>query len=259
MWCLKGRRLQKGAAHEGADAGLPKGRRIAEVIRWAWGYMYTKSQPRTGHTRGKGDETRPGKNTADENNTRSHTPSGRRGRQSLTRTRPSPPSVLYKRKPRLKCSKCSTMHPRRLRTDTIDDSPDRSGERAKQRSCAERKTALRYSADRRAVRRARALSVRPARWGASHCKTPERSDSCSVLFLSSDRSRHPPCTPSFVTRGALRFVTSSVGVARCAFICEVRQSMKPARLFSAHRSPALRSRCEKNPAHYAAFFSFSSS
>ena len=256
MWCLKGRRLQKGAAHEGADAGLPKGRRIAEVIRWAWGYMYTKSQPRTGHTRGKGDETRPGKNTADENNTRSHTPSGRRGRQSLTRTRPSPPSVLYKRKPRLKCSKCSTMHPRRLRTDTIDDSPDRSGERAKQRSCAERKTALRYSADRRAVRRARALSVRPARWGASHCKTPERSDSCSVLFLSSDRSRHPPCTPSFVTRGALRFVTSSVGVARCAFICEVTKHEACKALFSTPFPCAAKSLRKKTCTLRCLFFLF---
>ena len=57
----------------------------------ASGYALLKSQPRTGHTRGKG----PGKNTADENNTRSNqhrsigssvhsrTPSGRRGRQSL--------------------------------------------------------------------------------------------------------------------------------------------------------------------------------
>jgi hypothetical protein len=115
--------------------------------------MYTKYQPRTGHARGKRDETRPGKYTADETNTRSHTPSGRRGRHvAHARTRPQALPGYCINKPRLKCSKCSTMHPRRLRTDTIDDSPDRSGERAKQRSCAERKTALRYSADRRAVR-----------------------------------------------------------------------------------------------------------
>ena len=69
-----------------------------------------------------------------------------------------------------------------------------------------------------------ARALRPA-WSVG-CVALQDSGALGQLFCSVLKfgpSRHPPYTPSLVTRGALRFVTSSVGVARWS-VLSVRQS-----------------------------------
>jgi hypothetical protein len=107
-----------------------------------------------------------------------------------------------------------------------------------------------------------ARALRPA-WSVG-CVALQDSGALGQLFCSVLKFRPVQTSPMhalFCYKGRAPVRDQLRRRRTVALSVRTKQACKgiPARLFSAHRSPALRSRCEKKPAHYAAFFSFSSS